>query len=50
MKIEVVLNKSASTKERGDLLEDLTEKLLTAQSYEVIKEIRFTAVGFVMST
>lgn len=44
MKIEVALNKSASTKERGDLLEDLTEKLLTAQSYEVIKEIRFTAV------
>ena len=44
MKIEVALNKSAPTKERGDLLEDLTEKLLTAQSYEVIKEIRFTAV------
>jgi hypothetical protein len=44
MKIEVALNKSASTKERGDLLEDLTEKLLMAQSYEVIKEIRFTAV------
>ncbi|MCI5164566.1 MAG: restriction endonuclease [Candidatus Electrothrix sp. GM3_4] len=44
MKIEVALNKSASTKERGDLLENLTEKLLTAQSYEVIKEIRFTAV------
>jgi hypothetical protein len=44
MKIEVALNKSASTKEKGDLLEDLTEKLLTAQSYEVIKEIRFTAV------
>ncbi|SOB78073.1 Restriction endonuclease [Marinobacter sp. LV10R510-11A] len=44
MKIEVALNKSASTKERGDLLEALTEKLLTAQSYEVIKEIRFTAV------
>ncbi|MBE8607679.1 restriction endonuclease [Vibrio cyclitrophicus] len=44
MKIEVALNESASTKERGDLLEALTEKLLTAQSYEVIKEIRFTAV------
>lgn len=44
MKIEVALNKSASTKERGDLLESLTEKLLKAQSYEVIKEIRFTAV------
>ena len=44
MKIEVALNKSASTKERGDLLEGLAEKLLEAQSYEVIKAIRFTAV------
>ena len=44
MKIEVALNKSSSTKERGDLLESLAEKLLSAQSYEVIKEIRFTAV------
>ncbi|MDV5035008.1 restriction endonuclease [Vibrio diabolicus] len=44
MKIEVALNESASSKERGDLLEALTEKLLKAQSYEVIKEIRFTAV------
>jgi len=44
MKIEVALHKSSSTKERGDLLESLAEKLLSAQSYEVIKEIRFTAV------
>lgn len=44
MKIEVALQKSSSTKERGDLLESLAEKLLSAQSYEVIKEIRFTAV------
>lgn len=44
MKIEVALHKSSTTKERGDLLESLTEKLLSAQSYEVIKEIRFTAV------
>ncbi|MGR4016498.1 restriction endonuclease [Vibrio harveyi] len=44
MKIEVALNKTASTKEKGDLLESLTEKLLIAQSYDVIKEIRFTAV------
>lgn len=44
MKIEVALNKSSSTKERGDLLESLAEKLLSAQSYKVIKEIRFTAV------
>ncbi|MDP3877469.1 MAG: restriction endonuclease [Methylobacter sp.] len=44
MKIEVALNKLSSTKERGDLLESIAEKLLSAQSYEVIKEIRFTAV------
>lgn len=44
MKIEVALHKSSTTKERGDLLESLTEKLLSAQSYEVINEIRFTAV------
>ncbi|MCG7602065.1 restriction endonuclease [Halomonas sp. McH1-25] len=44
MKIEVALHKTSSTKERGDLLESLTEKLLSAQSYEVIKEIRFTAL------
>jgi hypothetical protein len=44
MKIEVALQKSSSAKERGDLLESLAEKLLYAQSYEVIKEIRFTAV------
>lgn len=44
MKIEVALPTSATTKQRGDLLESLAEKLLTAQSYEVIKEIRFTAV------
>lgn len=44
MKIEVALHKSSTTKERGDLLESLTEKLLSAQSYDVIKEIRFTAV------
>ncbi|CAK3221623.1 Restriction endonuclease [Vibrio crassostreae] len=44
MKIEVALQKSSSTKERGDLLESLAEKLLSAQSYEVINEIRFTAV------
>jgi Restriction endonuclease/Novel STAND NTPase 1 len=44
MKIEIALTKIASNKERGDLLESLAEKLLNAQSYEVIKEIRFTAV------
>lgn len=44
MKIEVALTSSATPKERGDLLEALAEKLLNAQSYEVIKEIRFTAV------
>ena len=44
MNIEVALHKSASTKERGDLLESLVGILLEAQSYEVIQEIRFTAV------
>lgn len=44
MRIEVALNKSASTKERGDLLESLVGMLLQAQSYEVINEIRFTGV------
>lgn len=44
MKIEVALLPSSSTKERGDLLELLAEKLLSAQSYEVVNEIRFTAV------
>ncbi|MEQ5754057.1 MULTISPECIES: nSTAND1 domain-containing NTPase [unclassified Providencia] len=44
MKVEVALQKSSSPKERGDLLESLAETLLAAQSYEVIKEIRFTAV------
>ncbi len=44
MKVEVALQKSSSAKERGDLLESLAETLLMAQSYEVIKEIRFTAV------
>ncbi|PMW57819.1 restriction endonuclease [Pseudomonas sp. GW456-11-11-14-LB2] len=44
IKIEVALPSSASTKEKGDLLEKLTAQLLSAQSYEVINEIRFTAV------
>lgn len=44
MKIEVAVNKTDTSKIRGDLLEDLSKKLLSAQSYEVIKEIRFTGV------
>lgn len=44
MKIEVALSQSASTKQKGDLLEALAERLLGAQSYEVVKEIRLTAV------
>lgn len=44
MKIEVALKQPCSTKDRGDLLEALAEKLLAAQSYEVIKEIRLTGV------
>ena len=44
IKIEVAVPGTASTKEKGDLLERLTAQLLAAQSYEVIKEIRFTAI------
>ncbi|MER3384067.1 restriction endonuclease [Pectobacterium aroidearum] len=44
MKIEVAVDSSSTTKERGDLLEKISEKLLSAQSYNVIKEIRQTAV------
>lgn len=44
MRIEVAVKKDASTKERGDLLENLAAKLLRAQGYEVIQEIRMTAV------
>ncbi|ONG37037.1 restriction endonuclease, partial [Alkanindiges hydrocarboniclasticus] len=44
MKIEVAVNKTASTKERGDLLESLVGRLLQAQSYDVVNEIRFTGV------
>ncbi|HEX8399779.1 MAG TPA: restriction endonuclease [Pyrinomonadaceae bacterium] len=44
MKIEIAVNDSDSTKVRGDLLENLSKDLLSAQHYDVIKEIRFTAV------
>ncbi|EDV3051018.1 restriction endonuclease [Salmonella enterica subsp. enterica] len=44
MKIEVAVDANATTKEKGDLLENLSSKLLSAQSYSVIKEIRLTAV------
>lgn len=44
MKIEVAVNESASKKEKGDLLEDLAEKLLSAQSFSVKKEVRKTGV------
>jgi Holliday junction resolvase-like predicted endonuclease len=44
MRIEVAVPSGASTKEKGDLLEKLAGKLLSAQSYEVTSEIRFTAV------
>jgi hypothetical protein len=44
MRIEVAVQPNASTKDKGDLLENLAVKLLQAQSYKVISEIRFTAV------
>ena len=44
MKIEIACKKSDTAKQKGDLLELLSKKLLEAQHYEVIKEIRFTGV------
>lgn len=41
--IEVATPSSASTKEKGDLLERVASELLQAQSYDVVKEIRVTA-------
>ncbi len=40
MKIEVACKKEDSTKKKGDLLENLSKKLLEAQGYSVIEEIR----------
>ena len=42
MKIEVASKKDDSTKDKGDLFENLCNDLLNAQSYEVIEEIRVT--------
>lgn len=42
MNIEVAIKNNEPPKDRGDLLESLCEKLLTAQNYEVIKELRNT--------
>lgn len=44
MIIEIATKPSASTKEKGDLLETLTEHLLRAQHYEVETEVRKTGV------
>ncbi len=44
MKIEVVTNKNDSTKDKGDLLESISQKLLSAQSYGVVDQIRLTGV------
>lgn len=44
MKIEIACCKDDSTKQKGDLLEALSKKLLEAQGYSVIQEIRFTGV------
>lgn len=40
MKIDVACVKKASNKEKGDLLENISKKLLEAQGYSVIEEIR----------
>lgn len=42
--IEITTKNSASAKEKGDLLEKLTEYLLRAQNYEVATEVRKTGV------
>jgi len=38
--IEITVHKDDTTKQKGDLLEDLAEKLLKVQNYKVEKEIR----------
>ena len=40
MKIEVACKKGSTNKAKGDLLEGLAKKLLLAQNYDVIEEIR----------
>lgn len=42
MKIEIACRPEDSTKDKGNLLENLAADLLSAQSYKVIKEIRLT--------
>lgn len=42
MKIEIAIQSHESLKDQGDLLENLCEKLLTAQHYEVVKNLRNT--------
>lgn len=44
MRIEVAVEPGATTKHKGDLLEQLAKKLLSAQSYDVTTEVRQTAV------
>ena len=40
MKIEIACKNDESNKQKGDLLEKLSKKLLEAQGYTVIEEIR----------
>ncbi|PWR00007.1 restriction endonuclease, partial [Leucothrix pacifica] len=44
MKIEVAVPQKATTKVKGDLLENIAKKLLEAQNYEVEQEVRNTGV------
>lgn len=44
MKIEVITSPSETSEEKGSLLEALSGKLLSAQSYDVVNQIRLTAV------
>ncbi len=44
MKIEIATKTTSSTKEKGDLLENLVDYLLKTQNYDVEKEVRKTGV------
>lgn len=44
MKIEVAVAPGSTTKQKGDLLENVTCKLLAAQQYSITQELRLTAV------
>ena len=44
MRIEVAVTNGDSSKQRGDLLEDLSKKILEIQNYEVETQVRNTGM------